>query len=189
MKRIGILGGTFDPPHIGHLLIAEEVLIALALEEVWFVPNQVPPHKQEAASTAAERVQMVQHAIHNNDAFQINTIELDRNGKSYTVDTMRILKEEYPDTDFFFIIGADMVEYLPYWNQIDELMELITFVGVKRPGYQLDSDYPIVQADIPMIDISSTFIRERLEEDKTVHYLIPESVYCYIKEKRLYEER
>lgn len=189
MKRIGILGGTFDPPHLGHLLIAEEVRIALELEEVWFIPTYVPPHKEEATTGVSERKNMVKQAIDRNDSFKVNTIEVDRLGKSYTFDTMRILKEEHPDTEFFFIIGADMVEYLPHWNEIDQLIDLVTFVGVKRSGYQLNSDYPVVEVDVPMIDISSTFIRERLAVGKTVTYLIPESVYSYIKENLLYENR
>lgn len=189
MRRIGILGGTFDPPHLGHLLIAEEVRIALELEEIWFIPTYVPPHKQEATTEAAERINMVEQAIRGNDTFKINTIEVDRLEKSYTVDTLRILKEEYPDTEFFFIIGADMVEYLPHWNQIDQLMNLVSFVGVKRTGYQMDTVYPIIEVEIPMFDISSTFIRNRLLSNTSVTYLLPESVYSYIKEKRLYENR
>jgi len=189
MRRIGILGGTFDPPHLGHLLIAEEVRIALELEEIWFIPTYVPPHKQEATTEVPERINMVKQAIHGNDAFKINTIEVDRLGKSYTVDTMRILKEEYPETEFFFIIGADMVEYLPHWHQIDQLIEIVSFVGVKRSGYQMHTAYPIIEVEIPMFDISSTFIRNRLMADTSVTYLIPDSVYSYIKEKRLYENR
>src|SRR5690625_2565031 len=166
MRRIGILGGTFDPPHLGHLLIAEEVRIALELEEVWFIPTYVPPHKQEATTGVDERINMVQQSIQSNESFKVNTIEVERLGKSYTFDTMSILKEEHPDTAFFFIIGADMVEYLPHWNQIDQLMDLVTFVGVKRSGYQLNTDYPVVEVDIPMVDISSTFIRKRLAGNK-----------------------
>jgi nicotinate-nucleotide adenylyltransferase len=189
MKRIGILGGTFDPPHLGHLLIAEEVRIGLELDEIWFIPNQVPPHKQEAATNAEARIDMVKRAIRNNPSFRINSMEVERSGKSYTADTVRILKEEHPDTAFYFIIGADMVEYLPHWHKIDQLIELITFVGVKRPGYQLKTEYPITEVEIPLIDISSTLVRKRLAENRTVNYLIPETVYAYIKEKRLYEKR
>ncbi|WP_029270364.1 nicotinate-nucleotide adenylyltransferase [Virgibacillus alimentarius] len=188
MKRIGILGGTFDPPHLGHLLIAEEARIALELEEVWFIPTYEPPHKHEASTKGTDRVHMVEQAIYNNKNFKVSTIEIDRLGKSYTFDTMSTLKEEANEAKFFFIIGADMVEYLPHWHNIDRLVDMVTFVGVKRSGFRLNSKYPIIKIDIPLIEISSTFIRERLKANKTVKYLIPDSVYTYIKEKRLYED-
>lgn len=187
MKRIGILGGTFDPPHIGHLLIAEEVRLALDLEQVWFIPSHLPPHKEEAQTAAQDRIEMVRRAIENNPAFQIHAIEVNRLGKSYTFDTMRTLKKEHPDVKFYFIIGGDMVEYLPHWQNIDQLIELVTFVGVKRFGYQLQTSYPIVEVNIPGIEISSTMIRKRLAGGESVKYLIPDNVYTYIKEKRLYE--
>src|SRR5690625_2058820 len=158
MRRIGILGGTCDAPHSGQLLIVEEVRIALELEEIWFIPTYVPPHKQDATTEVPERINMVNEAIHGNDAFKINTIEVDRLGKSYTVDTMRILKEEHPDTEFFFIIGADMVEYLPHWYQIDHLIELVSFVGVKRAGYQMHNVYQIIVIELKLFVFTYNFI-------------------------------
>src|SRR5699024_3722169 len=122
MRRIGILGGTFDPPHIGHLIIAEEVRAAQNLDEVWFIPSYEPPHKHRAFVDSADRVEMVKRAIAGNPYFSINTIEVNRLGKSYTFDTMKLLKEENPDASFYFIIGADMVEYLPHWKYIDKLI-------------------------------------------------------------------
>lgn len=189
MKRVGILGGTFDPPHLGHLVIAEETRLALDLEEIWFIPSYTPPHKKSARSSVEDRINMVNRAIEANPSFTLNTIEVERLGKSYTFDTMTALDNSYPAIDFYFIIGADMVEYLPQWDRIDELINLVTFVGVKRPGYHLKSTYPIVEVDMPLIDLSSTFIRNRLANRKSVHYLIPERVYSYIKEKQLYENR
>ncbi|WP_373892871.1 nicotinate-nucleotide adenylyltransferase [Virgibacillus sp. CBA3643] len=189
MKRIGILGGTFDPPHLGHLIIAEETRLALDLDEIWFIPSYTPPHKTSAKSTVEDRISMVKKAIEANPSFTLNTIEVERVGRSYTFDTMKALRDAYPMIDFYFIIGADMVEYLPKWDRIDQLMDLVTFVGVKRPGYQLNTPYPIVEVDIPMIDLSSTCIRNRLYNRKPAHYLIPETVYSYIKEKQLYENR
>lgn len=187
MSRIGILGGTFDPPHMGHLIVAEEVRIALGLDEVWFMPTNEPPHKKKAMTDGKNRIEMVKKAIDGNPSFKVNVIEMDRVGKSYTFDTMTLLKNQHPNTEFYFIIGADMVEYLPHWNKIDELMKIVKFVGVKRQGFQLISSYPVLEIDIPMIDISSSMIKKRLTENKTVHYLIPESVYTYISEERLYE--
>src|SRR4051794_6519919 len=106
MRRIGVLGGTFDPPHIGHLIIAEEVRIALDLEEVWFIPTFTPPHKDGTKTKASQRIEMTKLAIESNPHFKVNSIEIERSGKSYTIDTIRELKRENPDSDFYFIIGA-----------------------------------------------------------------------------------
>lgn len=187
MNRIGIIGGTFDPPHVGHLLIAEEVRIALELNEVWFIPTNEPPHKEKAMTDGKDRVKMVKKAVKNNHHFKVNEIEMEREGKSYTIDTMKALKYRNPDKEFYFIIGADMVEYLPHWYKIDELMELVNFVGVKRQGYNLNSKYPITEITIPMIDVSSSMIKERLFKGQSVTYLIPESVEDFINEEHLYE--
>ncbi|WP_047981434.1 nicotinate-nucleotide adenylyltransferase [Ornithinibacillus contaminans] len=189
MKRIGILGGTFDPPHIGHFIIAEEVRTALQLEAVWFIPTYEPPHKHEAATDAVSRWEMLNLVLANHASFQLNTIEIDRSGKSYTIDTMVELKKRYPETEFYFIIGADMVEYLPNWYRIDELQELVNFVGVKRAGYQLETTYPIIQVEIPMVDVSSSMIRDRIMANQSIKYLVPETVHTYIKEHGLYENK
>jgi len=151
------------------------------------MPANEPPHKNKARSTGEDRVNMLKLAIENNEHFKINDIEMKRLGKSFTFDTMNILINEHPDCEFYFIIGADMVEYLPHWNRIDELVHLLKFVGVQREGYDVKSSYPITKVDTPMIDISSTMIRERLETHNSVQYLISDSVYAYIKEHKLYE--
>lgn len=188
MKKIGILGGTFDPPHVGHLIIAEQVRSALDLEEIWFMPSNEPPHKARAKTNVNNRLSMLKLAIEDNDAFKVNTIELGRKGKSYTIDTMKLLTTNYLHTEFYFIIGADMVEYLPHWAKIDELVNIVQFVGVKRPGYDLKSSYPILSVDIPMIDISSTMVRDKLMAEQSVKYLVPDKVYSFIKENKLYED-
>lgn len=187
MKKIGLLGGTFDPPHYGHLLIAEEVRLALQLDEVWFIPSYQPPHKEQTASSVADRKAMLEKAIGRHLKFKVKLIEIERKGTSYTFDTMKQLTDAYPNDRFYFIIGADMVETLSSWYKIDSLLDLVTFVGVKRFGYELSSPYPIIKVDIPMFDVSSTFIRNRIKQQQTVHFLLPESVYAYIKEKQLYE--
>ncbi|WP_249871034.1 nicotinate-nucleotide adenylyltransferase [Oceanobacillus saliphilus] len=187
MERIGILGGTFDPPHLGHLLIAEEVRLAMELNEVWFIPTYTPPHKDAAKTKAIDRIKMLQLATESNPFFKVNTIEIERSGKSYTLDTMKYLKKEFPKKDFYFIIGADMVEYLPHWHKVDELLSLVNFVGVKRSGYQVDTEYPVTEVDIPMIDISSSMLRNWLRSKRSVNYIVPDSVISYIEENRLYE--
>ncbi|MFC4558882.1 nicotinate-nucleotide adenylyltransferase [Virgibacillus kekensis] len=187
MKQIGLLGGTFDPPHLGHLIIAEEVRANLGLDEIWFIPSQEPPHKQKATTDAVDRAEMVRYAISTNEYFKLNPIEIERPGKSFTIDTIRQLRDENPNTDFYFIIGADMVEYLPKWKDIEELTELVKFVGVERQGYKVKSEYPVIKVQIPTIEVSSTAIRERLQNGISVKYQVPEPVETYIKEKDLYE--
>lgn len=187
MKKVGILGGTFNPPHQGHLIIANEVCHSLGLHEVWFMPNQEPPHKTKAAGASNEdRVAMLEAAIKGNTLFKVEKAELERQGPSYTYETMRILKERYPQHQFYFIIGADMVEYLAKWHKIDELLNLVTFVGVQRPGYSMETSYPIETVEVPAIDLSSSMIRERLHEGGTVQYILPDSVIRYIRENKLY---
>lgn len=114
-------------------------------------------------------------------------VELERKGPSYTVDTIKILHEREKDTKFFFIIGADMVEYLHKWRDIDYLLDLVTFVGVKRPDYELTTTYPVDYVEIPEIGISSTLIRERMKNGETIKYLVPEKVRTYMEENHLYE--
>lgn len=186
MKKVGLLGGTFDPPHIGHLLIAEETYTQLGLDEIWFIPSYEPPHKEVAMTDASDRIAMLKAAIADNDHFLLNTIEVDRLGKSYTFDTIKLLNEKYPDVTFYFIIGADMVEYLPKWYRIDELMKLIQFVGVKRPDYELKTNYPIIGLDIPVMNVSSTIVRNRIKMGQSIKYLVTPSVLRIIKELHLY---
>lgn len=187
MKKIGLLGGTFDPPHMGHLLIAEEVYDQLKLDEIWFVPSHEPPHKDKATMAVVDRLEMIEAAIADNDHFFLERYEIDQPGKSYTFHTIAALTERYPSYRFYFIIGADMVEYLPKWYRIDELVTMVQFVGVKRPDYQLKTDYPVILLDIPGVDISSTMIRERMKQNRTTTYYLPTSVNRIIKEKQLYE--
>ncbi len=186
MKKVGILGGTFDPPHIGHLIVAEGIREALELDEIRFLPNHIPPHKTKTSTTNQERLDMLQLSTKGNPFFRIETIEWEREGPSYTIDTIKLLKVREPDSEWYFIIGADMIEYLPKWKQVDELAQLVHFTGVKRPGYQEKTDYPVTMADIPEISISSSLIRSRIKEGKSIKYLVPEEVKLYIEENRLY---
>jgi len=188
VKKVGILGGTFDPPHIGHLIIANEVLHAKNLDEIWFMPNQEPPHKIKSGDvTNIQRVEMLQLSIEAHSAFRIETMELDREGKSYTYDTMTLLNEAHPNIDFYFIIGADMVEYLPEWYKIEKLMQIVKFISVNRPKYHLETDYPVQYVKVPDINISSSLIRERVKDGETISFLVRDEVKRYIEENRLYE--
>lgn len=187
-QKVGLLGGTFDPPHYGHLLIANEVLHHLSLDCIEFMPNKIPPHKENnSGTTAQQRLDMIQLAIKDHPHFFIETIELEREGKSYTIDTMGELLKKYPNKEYYFIIGADMVEYLPHWHRIDELVEIVQFVGVKRPHYEVKSPYPILEVDVPELEISSSMIRNRIRKKQPIKYLLPDECIQYIKEHRLYE--
>lgn len=186
-RKVGILGGTFDPPHFGHLVIANEVLHQLELDHVKFMPNNVPPHKENVSgTTSSDRLRMLELAVEGNDRFLIEPIELEREGRSYTFETMKMLTERNPEQEYYFIIGADMVEYLPKWHKIDELVGLVRFVGVNRPHFKTKSLYPIIRAEVPMIELSSTMIRDRVKTGRTIKYWLPEPVEDYIKENGLY---
>ncbi|SDX67301.1 nicotinate-nucleotide adenylyltransferase [Salimicrobium album] len=187
MEKIGLFGGTFDPLHIGHMILAEAVREAWKLEEIWFIPSHLPPHKEKASVSGRDRMEMVRESISQNDKFKVCDLELLRGDKSYTLKTVRELKERYPDKKFFFIIGGDMVESLGSWYHIEELMEEVSFVGVNRPGYSFGTDYPVSKVEIPPLSISSSEIRERMERNLTIRYMVPEPVYFYIKRKGLYE--
>lgn len=186
MKKIGILGGTFNPPHIGHLMMANEVMHALGLDEVRFMPNNVPPHKETAGATNEQRLEMVRLAIQDNPSFELEPFEIDEGGVSYTYETMKKLTARHLDCHFYFIIGGDSVESLHTWYHIEELVKLVTLVGVKRPGTNAITTYPVQMVEAPEIDLSSTLLRNRLQAGQTVQYLVPKQVETYIREEGLY---
>lgn len=188
-KRVGLYGGTFNPIHTSHLIVADQVGNTLGLDEVLFLPDVIPPHvDQKGAIDPGLRIDMIQLAIEGNPLFGIELAEVKRGGISYTFDTVAQLKQAHPENDYYFIIGGDMVEYLPKWHRIDELAKMVTFVGVRRPGYQPKSKYPVIWVDAPLIDISSTDIRHRVQCGQSIRYLVPEKVATFIKEHRLYLE-
>ncbi|AZK46761.1 nicotinate-nucleotide adenylyltransferase [Paenibacillus lentus] len=193
MKKVGIMGGAFDPIHLGHLLAAERAREQFELEEVWFMPSHTPPHKHQSGVSGEQRLAMVTEAIRSNPAFKPLDIELRRGGVSYTVDTIKELRKEYPDLEFYFIIGADMVNYLPKWEGIDALTEMLNFIGLQRPGsfLELDTLPPFIQdavhlAEMPLVDISSSMIRSRLAAGHSIRYMVPDSVYDYMIRSGLY---
>lgn len=186
-RQIGLFGGTFNPVHLGHLIMAQAAGTQLGLEKVLFMPDNLPPHvDHKDAIPAPKRVEMLQAAIHDNPLFDLELIEVQRGGVSYTIDTMRALTKAHPDTDYFFIIGADMVNYLPKWRDIDALVKLVHFVGVKRRGFAPTSAYPITWVDAPLVDISSSEIRNKIKLGQSIRYLVPECVRSYIEKEGLY---
>lgn len=187
MRRIGILGGTFNPPHIGHLIMANEVREALDLDEVRLMPTAIPPHKHlPDTATPLQRLTMVEHAVEGNSHLNSCDEEVQFGGVSFTVDTMQRLLVKEPDTEFYFIIGGDMVDSLHLWHKIDELIKIVRFVGVRRPGSLRTTDYPIQYIDTPLIDVSSTLLRTRYAAGQTTAYLVPDSVDRYIRKEGLY---
>lgn len=187
MKKIGLLGGTFNPPHVGHLIIANEVKYALGLDEVRLMPTAIPPHKLNPADASPkQRMHMVSLSVANIPDLKASSFEVDHGGVSYTYDTMKRLKEQEPENDFFFIIGGDMIDMLPGWYNIEKLLQLVTFVGVARPGTDGETSLPVTMINVPEIDLSSTFIRQRVESDGTIRFLVPDQVADFIHQEGLY---
>lgn len=186
-KQVGILSGNFNPIHQAHLVVADQVRQQLALDEVLLMPEYRPPHIDEKTTISEPyRLEMLELAIKGVDGLAIETIELQCKGKSHTYDIMKLLIEENPDTDYYFIIGADMVSYLPKWYKIDELVQIVQFVGVQRPKYRAGTSYPIIWVDVPLMDISSSMIRDLIKKNKIPNYLLPKDVLDYIYKKGLY---
>ena len=189
-EKVGILGGTFNPPHIGHLIIAEQVRDQLDLDKIVFLPTAEPPHSSINKKTISSdiRVELLDLAIHTNPNFEMELYEVEKGGKNYTYNTMKALVDLYPAVDFYFIIGADMIEDLPTWHEIDKLVELVQFVGVNRPGYAVETDYPLIMVDVPLVDISSSAIRKKVAQGCSIQYLVPENVQNYIEREGLYQD-
>lgn len=188
-KHVGIYGGTFNPVHNAHLLVADQVCNSLTLDKVVWMPDALPPHVDHKDTIdAKDRVAMLRRAIAGNPNFELSLLEVNRGGQSYTIDTIKELKKRHPDTDYYLIIGGDMVDYLPKWHQIDQLKRLVNFVGVRRPGAHNQSAYPVIWVDVPAVDFSSTDIRRRVKRGLSIRYMVPETVEDYIKEHHLYRD-
>ena len=201
-RRVGILGGTFDPVHYGHLVIAEEVRAALDLTEVVFIPAGQPPHKLSHSITSVHhRVAMLELALASNPYFFCSRIEVERNGPSYTADTLQTLREQWgPDTDIDFIIGWDSLEELHTWHDAPRLLAALThLVAVRRPGYEDDDAYNntlekrlsgilqrLLIVPSPQLDIAATDLRERVANGQPIKYQTPEPVEAYIRKNMLY---
>lgn len=193
MTRIGVMGGTFDPIHHGHLVAAEEVRFAFSLDRVLFVPAGTPWQKSAySVSDAKHRLAMVEAGIADNEHFESSGVDIDRGGPTYTVDTLRSIASQRPGAELYFITGADAILEILTWKDPDEALSLATFVAVTRPGYDLHKLDPVrvrdhvVSLEIPALAISSSDIRRRVAEDRPVRYLVPRPVAAYIAEQGLY---
>ncbi|MCM0597776.1 nicotinate-nucleotide adenylyltransferase [Periweissella fabaria] len=188
-RRVGIMGGTFNPIHNGHLIMAEQVRSQLGLDEILFIPNNIPPHiDTKTAIDGTTRAKLIELAIEDNSDFNLERIELIKGGVSYSIDTIAELKRQHPDTEYYFIIGADEVAYLPKWYRIDELITMVTFVAIKRVGFTQTSEYPVIWIDTPIVEISSTDVRQRIEQQRSIRYLVPLKVADYIVKNGLYQD-
>lgn len=197
--RVGIFGGTFDPIHNGHLLMAEEALEKCSLDKVIFIPSNIPPHKQEQSVVSPYiRYEMVRLAIEDNPKFEISDVELFRKGLSYSVDTVKEIKKEYKGSDVFFITGADAINELNTWHKANDLLKNCRFIALSRPKVKLDMEKlaqnfgdtayaNIKEISARLIEISSSDIRNRVIEQKNISYMVPYAVAEYIKKEGLYK--
>ncbi|GGG02643.1 putative nicotinate-nucleotide adenylyltransferase [Rhodococcoides trifolii] len=197
-RRVGVMGGTFDPIHHGHLVAASEVADRFGLDEVIFVPTGRPWQKADrTVSPAEDRYLMTVIATASNPRFAVSRVDLDRDKSTYTVDTLRDLKSQHPDAELYFITGADALSSILGWQDWQELFELARFVGVSRPGFELGAEHlaehlarlpkdVLTLVEIPALAISSTECRLRARENRPVWYLVPDGVVQYISKRDLY---
>ena len=203
MARIGLFGGSFDPVHMGHLLLAESARESLDLDTVWWVPAATPPHKESGPrASARDRVEMLRLAVAGHDPFRIETHEIERGGTSYTVETLEALTDRHPDHTWFLLLGADMVEDLPRWRSPERICELAIVAAVERPGWgpvSWDGLASLVGEErrklfarhvvpMPQIELSSSEIRRRVAEGRSIRYRTPRAVEMYIRQRGLYRE-
>jgi len=187
--RIGILGGTFNPIHIGHLILADEALAKLGLDKIVFVPTYMPPHKNmESTVKPAERLRMVELAIKDNPKFEVSTFEIGSKKKSYSVDTLKDFREKYGEAaELFFITGSDLLKDLFSWKDVNDIFKISKFIVANRPGYPVE-DVPkeVETVVITPIEVSSEDIRRRLAAGKSIRYLVTDKVRDYIIKHDLY---
>lgn len=186
-KRVGIFGGTFNPPHIGQLILAESVGKQLGLEKVYWMPNAIPVDATHTnAIEPSYRAQMVRLAIMDNPLFDIDLTEIRNGGESHTFFTMQELIKQHPENEYYFIMGAEKMKFLPQWDHIEELSQLVTFVAGLRAGEKRESAYPALWFDVPDVHISASDIRTRIRLNQSINYLVPDREVAFIEEYHLY---
>lgn len=200
-KRIGILGGSFDPIHVGHLILGQRALDAYDLDEVIYMPARLSPFKQQKTKISAQdRLNMTELAVRDNARFSASDLEMQRPEPSYTIDTIHLLKKLHPGVEIYFIAGSDSIFQLEKWMTFEELLKEVIFIGAHRSMHSQEELHAetarlnrLYQADVrvldfPFVDISSTYIREQLAAGHSIRYLVTDPVLHYIKEKGLYLE-
>jgi len=188
-ERLGLFGGSFDPPHLAHLIIAECAREQLGLERVIFIPAHQSPHKNGATLTAADhRVEMTALAIEGNSSFEVSDIEVRRKGISYTVDTLKHFRDSFPQSDLYFIVGSDSLDQFESWKSPEEILSLVTLaVFPRRWGVEAKNKTTVV-LHAPVIEISSTDIRRRVKMGRSIRYMVPPKVEKFIQLHRLYSK-
>lgn len=189
--RLGLYGGTFDPPHLGHLVAASEACDLLRLDRLLWVPAAVHPLKCGRVRTPAPlRLEMARAAVADDPRFRADDLELRREGPSYTVDTLRQVRDRHPGAEIFFLTGADNLADLPRWREPDEIARIATLAVVTREGERLPDDppYPAVHVPVTRVDVSSTLVRRFAAEGRSLRYLVPDAVRAVIERERLYRE-
>lgn len=192
MPRIGILGGTFDPPHNGHIAIARAALKECDLEKIIFIPAKYPPHKPiDGVTSEKDRMNMLRLAVGGHDGFEVSDIELRKNSISYTVETLREIKKQYQGDEIIFIIGADNITEMEGWYKPDEILDIADVVAFNRPGFKPGGMYKskIRLLSMPPVDISSTEIRSKVAEKEDIKNLVPDRVREYIEKNSLYRKK
>jgi nicotinate-nucleotide adenylyltransferase len=186
--KIGIFGGTFNPIHIGHLILADETREKLSLDKVIFMPTNIAPHKDNSdVACARDRYKMIKLAIETNKNFAVSDIEIKRKGPSYTIDSIKEFKRTYLQDDLYFISGSDLLKYLDDWKDLSEIIQMVKFIVATRPGYPLEKLPSYIQTlAIRAVDVSAFEIRQAIKQNMSFRYLVPEAVYKYIIQKKLY---
>jgi nicotinate-nucleotide adenylyltransferase len=191
---IGLFGGSFNPPHIAHLIVAETVRDQFGLEQIWWIPSHNPPHKHDSElATAEHRLEMTRRATAENPAFTVSDIEIQREGVSYTVDTLRTLQQEHPEASFWLIIGSDSMRDFDQWHCPDEIVDRVPLIVYKRPGAISSIANPrysnhVRFADAPLLEVSGTEVRARCRRKRSIRYLVPDAVRDYIRAQNLYAQ-
>jgi nicotinate-nucleotide adenylyltransferase len=186
--RIGVLGGTFDPIHLGHLAAARAAMDCAHLDRVLFVPSGVPPHRPAAVADARQRMEMTRLAIGDEERFEVSDVEVRRSGVSYTVDTLRELRRMHPDHELFLILGWDAAKLLSTWREPDEVRKLASLIIVTRPGAGPPTTTSDIVCERPTPDISASALRRALVRGQTVVHLVPEPVLAYIARQGIYRD-
>ena len=184
--RVGLFGGSFDPIHLGHLILGETAREQLGMDKVMFVPAGNQWRKEGRDGAAAEhRLAMVRLAVEGNSAFEVSMMEVDRDGPTYTVETLAELRAESPGTEISFIVGADALADMPHWKEPERIFELATVCAAARAGEAVEDDR-VTWIEMPDVEISSTDVRDRVKEGKSIRYLVPDAVERYVRQHRLY---
>jgi nicotinate-nucleotide adenylyltransferase len=196
-KRIGLFGGTFNPIHCGHVKAAESVQNMFSFDRILFIPSYLPPHKESVdVASAAHRLKMVELALASFDRFFPSSVEIDARGTSYSILTLNKIKEMFPQTEVFFLLGIDAFLEIETWKDYEDVLEQCSFVVMSRPGFRLSEakdilteKYKIYLLSINTLDISSSEVRERIRKNQPIEGLVPENVENYIKERSLYLQK